>query len=161
MPASTTRTGPFTLLSPSSGPDSPYKPSTTYMLPETPPLPAANDEIHIPRQVEKALHAVYFNCIFNASMLFQRDEFAKSLAEGRIPRHTRLAICALASKYNRHRSSRCTTFANGLSASSFLVQLNTTITLHHSKMLAISKLKAHIGHPQLGEKSCRLLTRRP
>lgn len=158
MSASIVQAGPFALMSPNSGPNSPYRSSATYMPKQTSPLPVANDEIHIPQQAEKALHAVYFNCIFNASMLFQRDDFAKSLAEGSIARHTRLAICALASKYERHRRSRCTKFANSFAASSSLAQPNTTFTLQHSKMLAISRLKANIGHPQLGERSCRQLT---
>jgi hypothetical protein len=57
-------------------------------------------DIFLPEPIEQLLRDVYFTCLFNAELLFHREEFNQALSQGRIPRNTVLmAMYSMASKY--------------------------------------------------------------
>jgi hypothetical protein len=58
----------------------------------------AKTAIEIPPDLLLTLVNVYYDCVYNASLLLHRRTFMQALSAGTMPRHVILSVCAFAAK---------------------------------------------------------------
>ncbi len=79
-------------------------------------------DVRLSKAVEQLLQDIYFDCMFNSTLVFHRPTFSRTWQEGRVAQHVLLAVYATATMYGACvMPNSCSTFLHVQFSTSYVL----------------------------------------